>query len=87
MATNTNTETMADKIAMALGGGFILLGVVVLGIIETLAGEPTSPIADGAAAEGVLIDPAIRQWILLIGIVVLGLFAIYAFATQQHLGE
>ncbi len=34
--------TVIDKAAMALSGGLMLLGVVVLGIVEILAGKPTA---------------------------------------------
>ena len=87
MATTTNDETVMDQIAMALGGGLIVLGVVVLGLIESLSGAPRSPIADGEIASGLTVDPNIRAGMILVGVIVLLVYAIYAFATQQHLGE
>ncbi|WP_136688187.1 hypothetical protein [Halorhabdus amylolytica] len=88
MATNTTTETMADKVAMALGGGLIILGVVVLGLLESIAGRSAGPVnGDGAVPDTVLIDPTIRAGLILVGVIVLLLYAMYAFAIQQHLGE
>ncbi|MFB6101126.1 MAG: hypothetical protein ABEJ73_01000 [Haloplanus sp.] len=67
MATTTTLD-LADKIAMYVGGGLVVLGVVVLGIINVLAGaesplyayevtqngEPTTghALAPGMAPEG-----------------------------------
>ncbi|WP_181685714.1 hypothetical protein [Halorhabdus salina] len=91
MSTNTNTEeTLADQIAMGLGGGLMILGVVITGIIEVFSGSPYSPtstLEDGTivVAEGVTIDPYIRAVLITIGAAILMLFAIYAFATKQHL--
>jgi len=87
MTTTTNDETVMDQIAMALGGGLIVLGVVVLGLVESLSGPPRSPIADGEIASGLTVDPNIRAGLILVGVIVLLVYAIYAFATQQHLEQ
>ncbi|MFB6128988.1 MAG: hypothetical protein ABEJ47_04415 [Halorhabdus sp.] len=90
MATNTTSdETLADQIAMALGGGLPVLGVIVLGLVEVLSGKPYSPkfTKSGAVASGVTVDPTIRAGLIVLGMVVLLGFAIYAVVTQQHLGE
>ncbi|MFB6202709.1 MAG: hypothetical protein ABEI98_11960 [Halorhabdus sp.] len=88
MATTTNTdETLADQIAMALGGGLMILGVVVLGAVEVFSGKPYSPIADGSVPAGVTVDPYIRALLITIGVVVLLLYAIYAFVFRGLLGQ
>ena len=96
MATNTNSdETLADKVAMGLSGGLLILGVVVTGLIEVFSGAPYSPVREvvenGRVSivvnEGATIAPNIRAGLILISMIVLLVFAIYAFATQQHLYE
>ncbi|WP_158854691.1 hypothetical protein [Halorhabdus sp. CUG00001] len=101
MATNTDNMTLADQIAMGLGGGLFLLGTVGIGLLEIIAGNMNPMVvgtnADGetvnaiseAAVESVqnapVIPPNVRAYLLTFGLVILGVFAIYAFATQQHL--
>lgn len=88
MATNTNTdETLADQIAMAFGGGLLLLGVVVLGLVEVFSGTPYNPIVDGSVPAGVTIDPYWRALLITIGVVVLLGYAIYAFLIRGLLGQ
>ncbi|MFC6973931.1 hypothetical protein ACFQL1_03435 [Halomicroarcula sp. GCM10025709] len=74
-----------DKAAMALSGGLIVLGVVVMGLIETLAGKPfgAAPITNdaGEIVATPMIDPTIRTGLVLAGIAVLGLYAVYKLAT------
>ncbi|CCQ33281.1 hypothetical protein HLRTI_001852 [Halorhabdus tiamatea SARL4B] len=88
MSTTTNTdETLADQIAMALGGGLMILGVVILGLIEVFSGKPYSPIADGSVAAGVTIDPYWRALLITIGGVILMLYAIYVVLVRGLLGQ
>ncbi|WEL16566.1 MULTISPECIES: hypothetical protein [unclassified Halorhabdus] len=94
MATNTATdETLADQIAMAVGGGLLLVSVFVMGLIEVITGSPYNPVrevVEGGRSmivvnEAATFGPYIRGLLLTLGLVVLGVFAIYAFATKQHL--
>lgn len=88
MATNSDSETLADQIAMGLGGGLVILGVVVLGLVEVLAGAPYSPMTrEGTVAAGVAVDPYWRALLVTLGMAVLMLYAIYVFATRQHLSK
>ena len=74
-----------DKAAMALSGGLIVLGTVVLGIVEILAGQPYSPVPltndAGEIVATPMIDPTIRIGLVLAGIAVLGVYAAYKLVT------
>ena len=74
-----------DRAAMALSGGLILTGVVVLGLVETLAGKPfgAAPITNdaGEIVATPMIDPTIRIGLVLAGIAVLGVYAAYKLVT------
>jgi len=80
----TNIETL-DRAAMAVSGGLILLGIVVLGLVETLAGKPygAAPITNdaGEVVATPLIDPALRTGLVLLGLMVLLLWGLYRYAT------
>jgi hypothetical protein len=74
-----------DTAARALSAGLMLFGIVVLGIVEILAGEPYSPVPITNEAGDVvatpLISPEIRTAFVLAGIAVLGLYAAYRFVA------
>lgn len=74
-----------DTAARALSAGLMLFGIVVLGIIEILAGQPYSPVPMTNEAGDViaqpLISPEVRTAFVLAGIAVLGLYAAYRFVT------
>ncbi|WP_121823080.1 hypothetical protein [Halostella salina] len=76
-----------DKAAMALGSALMLLGVVVLGIVELIAGEPYSPVPITNDAGEVLaspaVDPVLRTGLVIAGLVVLVLWGIYRMATPE----
>ncbi|AWB27436.1 hypothetical protein [Halococcoides cellulosivorans] len=88
-----NTKTMVDRIAMGVGGGLLLLSTVVIGLIEVLAGNNVplyvGTNADGetvqaATAAGMevvnnapVVPPNLRALILVIGLAVLGGYAIF----------
>jgi len=78
------TDTI-DKAAMYLSGGLLLLGVVVTGLIETLAGKPYSPAPMTNEAGEVIatpaIDPNIRTALVMAALLVMLLYAIYKLAT------
>ena len=77
-----------DKAAMALGGGFMLLGIVGLGIIEVLAGKPygAAPITNeaGEVVATPMVDPALRTGLVLAGLAVFGLYAAYRIAMAAE---
>lgn len=70
-----------DKLAMAVGGALMLLGVVVLGIVEILGGEPygAAPITNdaGEIVASPLVDPNIRTGLVILGLLVLLLWGLY----------
>jgi hypothetical protein len=74
-----------DKAAMALSAGLMLLGIVGMGILELIAGQPYSPVPitneAGEVVATPLISPQIRTGVVLAGIAVLGLYAAYKIVT------
>lgn len=71
---------MADKLAMALGGGLILLGTAVLGFFETVIGNPSAiPITNdaGEVVATTTFDPSLRASIIALGLIVWLLYALY----------
>jgi len=74
--------------AMALGGGLMTLGIVVLGVVELLAGKPygAAPLTNeaGAVVATPAVDPALRTGLVLAGLAVLGLYAVYAALTAEE---
>lgn len=86
MKTITQTATTADKIAMALGGGLVLLGTLVMGTLETLLGGPNAlPVTNeaGVVVAETTFDPVLRATIVLAGLVVFGLFALYRLVATR----
>lgn len=79
------TTTTIDNAAMALGGGLITLGVVVLGIVELLAGKPygAAPLTNdaGQVIATPAVDPVVRTGLVIAGLVVFGLYAAYRLVT------
>ncbi|SEW15972.1 hypothetical protein [Halobacterium jilantaiense] len=75
------TDTI-DKVAMYLSGGLLLLGVVVTGLIETLAGQPYSPVNnEGEILDAAVFAPNIRTALVVAALLVLLLYAIYKLVT------
>ncbi len=74
-----------DTAARALSAGLMLFGIAVLGLVETLAGQPFAPVPMTNEAGDVvatpLIAPEIRTGFVLAGIAVLGLYAAYRFVA------
>ncbi|WP_254767905.1 hypothetical protein [Salinilacihabitans rarus] len=78
----TDTTTTADRIAMALGGGLITLGVVVLGLINTLANAPTVPaVEEGEIVATPMISPEIRAYLVALGLLVWLVYALYKLTS------
>jgi hypothetical protein len=67
--------TTIDKAALALSGGLITLGVVVLGVVELLAGQPygAAPLTNdaGDVLATPAVDPVLRTGLVLLGLLVL----------------
>ena len=71
------TLTTADKFAMYVGGGLVLLGVVGIGLLEMFLGAPHPVSGDGQIEHEALVPLALRSGIILTGLGVWGLTAIY----------
>lgn len=76
-----------DKVAMGLSGALMLLGIVVLGFIEVLAGPPygAAPMTNeaGEVVANPAIDPNLRTGLLIAGLVILLLWGLYKMVTPQ----
>jgi hypothetical protein len=74
-----------DKAALALSGVLMLLGIVVLGIVEILAGEPfgAAPVEQTNEAGEVIntlypaVDPTLRTGLVIAGLLVLLVWGLY----------
>ncbi|MCT9097044.1 hypothetical protein [Haloarchaeobius sp. HME9146] len=79
-----------DKTAMGLSGALMFLGIIGLGIVEILAGQPygAAPVTNdaGEVVATPAIDPALRTGLVLLGIVVLLLWRLYKMAQPQIAG-
>jgi hypothetical protein len=79
--------TIIDKAAMALSGGLMLLGVVVLGIVEILAGQPygAAPLTNdaGEVIATPMVDPTLRTGLVLAGLLVLALYGAYRLVAPM----
>ncbi|SFR87057.1 hypothetical protein SAMN05216559_0302 [Halomicrobium zhouii] len=87
----TQIKSTVDRAAMAVSGGLILLGVVVLGLVETLAGQPygAAPLTNdaGEVIAMPLIAPNLRTGLVILGLVVLLLWGLYKLATPMAGGD
>lgn len=83
--------TTIDKLAMGLSGALMLLGIVVLGFVEVLAGPPygAAPILNdaGEVVATPLIDPNLRTGLVILGLIVLLLWGIYKVAMVEPTRE
>lgn len=79
--------TTADKVAAYVGGGLVLLGTVVIGFVEILAGSPHPVSGDGQIVHEALIPLELRSYIILVGLLVWGLYAIYRVAAGPAASE
>jgi len=70
--------TTADRIAM-WAGGLVVLGTVVVGLLEILGGSPHPVTGEGQIVHEALVPLEIRSYIILLGLVILGLIAVYKF--------
>lgn len=71
----------ADKVAMYVGGGLVVLGVVVIGLFDMLLGAGHPVNSEGAIEHAALVPIDIRAGIILLGLMVWGLVAVYKFVA------
>lgn len=79
-----------DRAVLALSGGLVLLGIVVLGAVEVLAGQPygASPVTNdaGEVVATPLVDPTIRTGLVIAGLLVVLLYGAYRLTTATDVG-
>jgi hypothetical protein len=74
--------TTADKIGMYAGTGLLLLGTFAIGLLEMLFGSGHPVSGEGQIEHKALVPLEIRSSIILLGLLVWALYAIYtAVAT------
>lgn len=70
-----------DKWAMLVSTGLMFLGIIVLGFVEVIAGEPygAAPLTNdaGEVIATPMIDPNIRTGLVILGLVLLLLLGVY----------
>lgn len=69
--------TTADKIAMYVGGGLVVLGVAVIGFLEMLLGATHPVTGEGQIVHEAIVPVDVRAGIVLLGLLIWGLVAIY----------
>ncbi|ACV48571.1 MULTISPECIES: hypothetical protein [Halomicrobium] len=83
----TDTTTIVDRIALGLSGALFVLGIVVMGVLELLAGKPYSPTAltndAGEVIATPLIDPTLRTGIVIAALLVLAVWGAYKLVTPM----
>jgi hypothetical protein len=86
-----STIDTIDKAAMALSGGLMLLGIVVLGFVELLDGAPygAAPVTNdaGEVVATPMVDPALRTGLVLMGMAVLLAWGLYRYAVPPMTEE
>lgn len=71
----------ADRIALYGGGGLVILGTVVIGLLEMLFGSSHPVTGEGQIEHTALVPLEIRSYIILLGLLIWGAYAIYRFLT------
>ncbi|MFA9517456.1 hypothetical protein ACERIT_09610 [Halopenitus sp. H-Gu1] len=67
----------ADTIAAYVGGGLVVVGVVVIGLLEIIAGSPHPVTGEGQIVHEALVPLEIRSYIILLGLLVWAGYAVY----------
>jgi hypothetical protein len=85
-----NYDTI-DRLALGLSGALMLVGVVVLGVVEILAGPPygAAPVTNdaGQVVATPMVDPTIRTGLVVAGLAILLLWGLYRMATPGMAGD
>ena len=66
-----------DKIAMYVGGGLLLVGVFLIGLLDMFLGAGHPVGSDGAIEHDAIIPLEIRSYIIMAGLLIMGLYAVY----------
>lgn len=68
---------------MYVGGGLLLFGAVVIGVVETLFGSPHAVTGEGQIVHETLVPLEIRSFIILAGLLVWLLYAVYKLTSAD----
>lgn len=71
----------ADKIAAYGGGGLVVLGTVVVGLLEVIAGSPHPVDSEGQIVHEALVPLEIRSYIIILGLLIWMFYAVYKVAA------
>ena len=69
--------TTIDKLAMYVGTGLVLFGTAGIGLIEMLIGSTHPVTGEGQVVHEALVPLDVRSYIILLGLLIWGLYAIY----------
>jgi hypothetical protein len=72
----------AERIALYVGGGLVLTGVAGIGIIEMIGGAPHPVSGEGQIQHEALVPIEIRSYIIMLGLLVWGLYAVYRVVAK-----
>jgi len=82
-----NELTTADKIALYVGGGLVVFGTVVVGMIDMLAGASHPVTGEGQIVHDAVLPLEVRSYIILAGLLIWGLYAVYRVAATPPAAE
>jgi hypothetical protein len=75
--------TTADTIAMYVGGGLVVLGTFVIGLLEMVLGSSHPVTGEGQIVHEALVPIEIRSYIILLGLLIWGLYAVYKVVAVE----
>lgn len=79
--------TTADKIAMYVGGGLVVLGVVVMGLLDMFLGAGHPVDEEGQIMHDALVPIDVRAYVILLGLVIWGVYAVYKVVSSSPVTE
>lgn len=68
---------------MYVGGGLVLLGTFGIGLIEMFFGAPHSVTGEGQIVHEALVPLRLRSYIILLGLLIWGLYAVYKVLATE----
>ncbi|MFT4947685.1 MAG: putative membrane protein, partial [Natronomonas sp.] len=72
---------LPTKIAQYVGGGLVVFGVVVVGLLEMVAGASHPVTGEGQIVHETLVPLEIRSYIIIAGLLIWGVYAVYRVAV------
>lgn len=73
--------TTAQKVALYGGSGLVVFGTVVIGLLEMVAGSTHPVTGEGQIVHEALVPLQVRSYIILLGLLLWGGYAVYRFAA------